>query len=133
LIAIFLWIPDTRTLYDVPSSVSRRLRVLGDMFSDCCYLYAGLAKRLPMQFFELLKKTAKEGDPGISDSDTVKLIDKIFSARFGGYFGPIVLNIGDNMRTMHKLDLIADIVIPGHDPELLRMNVIPDKYDIENV
>ena len=44
-----------------------------------------------------------------------------------------MLNIGDNMRNMHKLDLLADIVIPAHDPELLRMNAIPDKYDIENV
>lgn len=102
-------------------------------FGDSCCLYAGLAKRFPMQFFDLVKKTSKEGDPGLADPDTARLIDRIFSARFGGYFGPIVLNMGDNMRTMHKLDLMADIVIPAHDPELLRMNVLPDKYDIENV
>ncbi|MGD0276372.1 MAG: hypothetical protein ABSB79_10010 [Syntrophales bacterium] len=102
-------------------------------FGDCCCLYAGLAKRFPMQFFDLVKKTAKEGDSGISDPETAKVINKIFSARFGGYFGPIVLNSGENMRTMHKLDLLADIVIPAHDQDLLRMNIIPDKYDIEKV
>jgi hypothetical protein len=32
-----------------------------------------------------------------------------------------------------KLILIVDIVIPGHGRERLRMNVIPDKYDIEKV
>jgi len=32
-----------------------------------------------------------------------------------------------------KLNLMADMVIPGHDPELLRMDVIPDKYDIEKL
>lgn len=32
-----------------------------------------------------------------------------------------------------KLNLMADIVIPANDLELLRMNVIPDKYDIEKL
>lgn len=32
-----------------------------------------------------------------------------------------------------KLNLIADIVIPVHDPEMLRIDVIPDKHDIKNV
>jgi len=102
-------------------------------FGDCCNFYAGMAKRFPMQFFSLIQKSRKEGSPDPSDPEVGKLINKIFSARFGGYYGPIVLNIGDNIRTMHKLDLMADIVIPGHDPELLRMDVIPDKYDIEEL
>jgi hypothetical protein len=34
---------------------------------------------------------------------------------------------------MHKLNLMADIVIPRHDSELLRMDILPDKYDIEKV
>ena len=102
-------------------------------FGDCCCFYAGIAKRFPMQFFDLLKKTAKEGGPDASDPEVGKVINKIFSARYGGYFGPIVLNIGDNIRTMHKLNMMADIVIPAHDHELIRMNLIPDKYDIEKV
>lgn len=103
------------------------------IFGDCCCFYAGLAKRFPMHFFDLIKKTSNEESPGMEDPETAKVITKIFSARYGGYFGPIVLNSGENMRTMHKLDLMADIVIPAHDPELLRMNIIPDKYDIEDL
>jgi hypothetical protein len=39
------------------------------------------------------------------------------SARYGGYFGPSILNPGDIMRALAKLDLMTDIVIPGHDPD----------------
>jgi hypothetical protein len=35
------------------------------------------------------------------------------------------------MRTLCKLDMMADMVIPGHDAELLKMKVIPDDYTIE--
>ncbi len=45
--------------------------------------------------------------------------------------GRSILNPGDIMRTLAKLDLMADFVIPGRDPELTRMKVIPDDYDIE--
>jgi len=44
--------------------------------------------------------------------------------------GPSVLNPGDIMRSLVKLDMMADIVIPGHDPELLSMKVIPDDHDL---
>lgn len=35
------------------------------------------------------------------------------------------------MRTLGKRDVMADMVIPGHDAELLKMKVIPDHYTIE--
>jgi hypothetical protein len=28
--------------------------------------------------------------------------------------------------------LMADIVIPGHDPGLVRIKALPDGYDLEN-
>lgn len=55
----------------------------------------------------------------------------MFGPRYGGYFGPAILNPGDIMRTLGKRDLMADMVIPGHDAELLKMKVIPDHYTIE--
>jgi len=105
------------------------------MFSDCCYLYAGLAKRFPMQFFELASKAAQSAKEPVSlqDPEVAKTIDKIFNGRYGGYFGPNIINPGDNMRSMHKLDLMADIVVPGHDPMLVDMKVIPDDYHLEGL
>ncbi|ACL05843.1 beta-lactamase domain protein [Desulfatibacillum aliphaticivorans] len=105
------------------------------IFSDCCYLYAGLAKRFPAQFFELMSKAAASSKEPVDmqNPEVAAALDKVFSGRFGGYFGPNIINPEENMRSMQKLDLLADIVVPGHDPELVRMNVIPDKYDIEEI
>lgn len=103
------------------------------MFSDSCYLYAGLAKRFPMQFFDLMgkvSKTAKE-PVNLQDPEVSRTIEKIFNGRYGGYFGPNIINPGENMRNMHKLNLMADIVVPGHDPMLVDMKVIPDDYHLE--
>ena len=103
------------------------------MFSDCCYLYAGLAKRFPMQFFELMNKvTASAKEPvDTSRPEVAETINKIFSSKYGGYFGPSIINPGENMRSMHKLNMMADIVVPGHDPMLVDMKVIPDDYHLE--
>lgn len=105
------------------------------IFGDCCYLYAGLAKRFPLQFFDLMGKVSKSAkDPvDLQDPEVALVIDKIFSSRFGGYFGPNIINPGDNMRSMHKLDSMADIVIPGHDPLLVDIKVIPDDYHLEEL
>jgi N-acyl homoserine lactone hydrolase len=103
------------------------------MFSDCCYLYAGLAKRFPAQFFELMGKAGTSGGEPIdlSKPEVAMALDKVFSSKYGGYFGPNIINPGDNMRSMHKLDLMADIVVPGHEPMLVDMKVIPDDYHLE--
>jgi glyoxylase-like metal-dependent hydrolase (beta-lactamase superfamily II) len=103
------------------------------MFSDSCYLYAGLAKRFPTQFFELMGKASKAAkEPvNLSDPEVVRTIDRIFNGRYGGYFGPNIINPGENMRQMHKLNLMAEIVVPGHDPMLVDMKVIPDDYHLE--
>ena len=55
----------------------------------------------------------------------------IMSPVAAGDTGPAILNPGDIMRTLGKLDLMADMVVPGHDAELLNMKVIPDDYPIE--
>lgn len=103
------------------------------MFSDTCYLFAGLAKRFPMQFFELLGKAAAGAKEPVDTSrpEVAKAVDQVFNGRYGGYFGPNIINPGENMRSMHKLNLMADIVIPGHDPMLVDMKIIPDDYHLE--
>ena len=42
-----------------------------------------------------------------------------------------MLNLGDIMRALSKLGIMADVVVPGHDAELFKMKVIPDDYTIE--
>ena len=105
------------------------------MFSDSCYLFAGLAKRFPMQFFELMGKVSKNAKEPINlqDPEVSKVVEKIFNSRFGGYYGTNIINPGENMRSMQKLDLMAEIVVPGHDPLLVDMKVIPDDYHMEGL
>lgn len=104
------------------------------IFGDAAYLYGGLAKRFPKQFYEVVEKGGVAGRKlDLEDPEVQQVLNKVFNARFGGYFGPSILNPGDIMRTLAKLDQMADIVIPGHDPELIRMKVIPDDYDLEEV
>jgi N-acyl homoserine lactone hydrolase len=104
------------------------------IFGDAAYLYGGLAKRFPKQFYEVVEKGGVAGRKlDLEDPEVQEVLNKVFNARFGGYFGPSILNPGDIMRTLAKLDQMADIVIPGHDPELIRMKVIPDDYDLEEI
>lgn len=102
---------------------------------DALAFYAGMAKRFPKQLKDLMDKArAAAGGKGLdmSNPEVAKFMGKIFSARFGGYFGPVILNQGENMRSLHMLDEMADIVIPAHDPLLLDMKVIPDDYHLED-
>jgi N-acyl homoserine lactone hydrolase len=102
------------------------------IFGDAVYLYAGLAKRFPKKFYEVVALGGVGGKkPDLNDPKVVETFTKVFNARYGGYFGPSVLNPGDIMRSLAKLDLMADIVVPGHDPELLKMKTIPDDYNVE--
>jgi len=102
------------------------------IMGDALYLYGGLAKRFPKQFYEVVEKGGVAGKKvDLTDPEVQMVLKKVFGARYGGYFGPSVLNPGDIMRSLAKLDLMADIIIPGHDPELIRMKVIPDDYDLE--
>jgi len=103
------------------------------MFSDCCYLFAGLAKRFPLQFFELMGKVSQSAKEPVNlqDPEVSRVVETIFNSRFGGYYGPNIINPGENMRSMHKLNLMAEIVVPGHDPLLVDMKVIPDDYQLE--
>lgn len=104
------------------------------IFGDAAYLYGGLAKRFPKQFYEVVEKGGVAGRKlDLEDPEVQQVLNKVFNARFGGYFGPSILNPGDIMRTLAMLDQMADIVIPGHDPELIRMKVIPEDYDLEEV
>jgi len=104
------------------------------LFGDALYLYGGLAKRFPEHFLDVVSKGGVAGKKiDMDDPEVKEVINKAFNARYGGYFGPSILNPGDIMRTLGKLDLMADIVIPGHDPELTRMEVIPDDYDLEEL
>jgi N-acyl homoserine lactone hydrolase len=102
------------------------------IMGDASYMYGGLSKRFPKQFADLVKKSmsVKNAPINFTAPDVQKEIGKIMNARFGGYFGPSVLNPGQNMQSMQKLDLMADIIIPGHDLLLLGMKVIPDDYNL---
>jgi glyoxylase-like metal-dependent hydrolase (beta-lactamase superfamily II) len=102
------------------------------IMGDAVYLYAGLAKRFPAQFYEVVAKGGVAGkELDLQDPEVQEVLARVFGARYGGYFGPSILNPGEIMRSLAKLDLMADIVIPGHDPILARMQVIPDDYDLE--
>lgn len=104
------------------------------IFGDALYMYAGLAKRFPNQFYSIVAKGGVAGRPiDLEDPEVQDVLAKVFNGRYGGYFGPSILNPGDIMRTLGKLDMMADIVIPGHDPLLIDMPVIPDDYHIEEV
>jgi glyoxylase-like metal-dependent hydrolase (beta-lactamase superfamily II) len=96
---------------------------------DSSYLYAGFAKRFPQKFREVMALGSEPID--VANPEVPAVLQKIMTARYGGYFGPAIINPEENMRSMAKLDLLADIIVPGHDPELLRMKVIPDDYDLE--
>lgn len=100
------------------------------LFSDCCYLYAGLAKRFPTQFLDLMARVSRSAKEPIDlqAPKVARTLDQIFNGRYGGYFGPNILYPGQNMRSMHRLNLMADIVVPGHDPMLVEMKAIPDDY-----
>jgi glyoxylase-like metal-dependent hydrolase (beta-lactamase superfamily II) len=102
------------------------------IFGDALYMYAGMAKRFPAQFLDVVTKAGVAGKKlELEDPKVRAVVEKIMNARYGGYFGPAILNVGHIMRTLNKLDMMADIVIPGHDAELLKMKVIPDDYSIE--
>lgn len=101
---------------------------------DAVYLYGGLAKRFPNEFYSVVAKGGVAGRAlDMDDPEVQEVIAKVFNARYGGYFGPSVLNPGDIMRSLSKLDMMADIIIPGHDPLLLDMPVIPDDYHLEEL
>jgi glyoxylase-like metal-dependent hydrolase (beta-lactamase superfamily II) len=102
------------------------------IFGDAAYMYAGLAKRFPAKFLEIVSLGGVAGQKvDLEDPDVQRTIAKVWGARYGGYFGPAILNPGEIMRTLARLDMMADVVIPGHDPELVRMKVLPDDYDLE--
>lgn len=104
------------------------------IFGDALYMFAGMVKRFPQKFMEVVAKGGMAGKKfDLQDPEVKQVLDRVLNARYGGYFGPAILNPGDIMRTLAKLDLMADIVIPGHDPELVRMKVIPDDYDLEKL
>jgi glyoxylase-like metal-dependent hydrolase (beta-lactamase superfamily II) len=99
---------------------------------DTLYLYGGMAKRFPQHFYELAGKGGVSGQKlDLSDPEVQQTLARVFNSRYGGYFGPSILNAGDIMRSLARLDVMADIIVPAHDPELLRMKVIPDDYDLE--
>ena len=104
------------------------------IFGDAVYLYAGLAKRFPNEFYSVVAKGGVAGRAlDMEDPEVQEVVAKVFNARFGGYFGPSILNPGDIMRSLSKLDMMADIVIPGHDSLLIEMPVIPDDYHLEEL
>ncbi|MGQ9475967.1 MAG: N-acyl homoserine lactonase family protein [Actinomycetota bacterium] len=102
------------------------------IFGDAAYMYAGLAKRFPAKFMEIVSLGGVAGrEVDLQDPEVQETLARVWGSRYGGYFGPSILNPGEIMRTLAKLDMMADIVIPGHDPELIRMKVIPEDYDLE--
>lgn len=109
------------------------------IMGDTMYMYGGLSKRFPEHFTELLMKSAQAlrlepGTPefqeyieGMLESNT--LINA--RGRYAGYFGPSISNPGENVKSISKLDMIADLVLVHHDAEMHKMKVIPDDYHLE--
>jgi len=103
------------------------------LMGDSLYMLGGMAKRFPKLFFELLEKNASVNTGKSMDLKTPEMqveVAKVFNSRFGGYFGPCILNPGQNMQSLQKLDLMADIIVTSHDPLMSNMKVIPDDYNL---
>lgn len=100
------------------------------IMGDTLYMYGGMAKRFPKQFMGLAEKSSIGKMTDFASPEAQEIVQKVFNARFGGFFGPCILNPGQNMQSLEKLDLMADIIVPGHDPVLMDMKVIPDDYTL---
>jgi N-acyl homoserine lactone hydrolase len=102
------------------------------LLGDSAYLLGGFAKRFPKQFADLIQKTmsVKHAPVDFTAPEAQKDIANIFGARYGGFFGPCILNPGQNVQSMSKLDMMADILLPSHDLQMLKWKVIPDDYDL---
>lgn len=104
------------------------------LMGDSLYMMGGMAKRFPKLFMELIEKSAsvqREGGIDFKSPEMQVEITKVFNARFGGYFGPSILNPGQNMQTLQKLDVMAEMIVTSHDAMLHAMKVIPDDYPFE--
>ncbi len=102
------------------------------LLGDAAYLLGGFAKRFPNRFADLIQKTVsvKHASIDFTAESAQKDIANVFGARFGGLFGPCILNPGQNVQSLNKLDLMADILLPSHDVAMLKWKVIPDDYDL---
>lgn len=102
------------------------------LLGDSAYLLGGFAKRFPKRFADLIEKTVsvKHAPVNFTTEEAQKDIARVFGARFGGLFGPSILNPGQNVQSLNKLDLMADILLPSHDVAMLKWKVIPDDYDL---
>lgn len=102
------------------------------LLGDSAYLLGGFAKRFPQLFGDLIQKTmsVKHTPVDFTAQEAQKDIVNIFGARYGGFFGPCILNPGQNVQSMSKLDLMADMLLPSHDSQMLKWKVIPDDYDL---
>ncbi|MGD0276090.1 MAG: N-acyl homoserine lactonase family protein [Syntrophales bacterium] len=103
------------------------------LMGDSLYMLGGLSKRFPKLFLELIEKSASvktEHSLDYSSPAVQAELLKISNARFGGYYGPCILNPGQNMQSLQKLDLMADMIVTSHDPLMHNMKVIPDDYNL---
>lgn len=104
------------------------------IMGDTCYKYGGMAKRFPKQFQELLDFSASV--PG-SPIGTKPFMEEVLpmwfnNGRYATFFGPSISNPGQNVKSMNRLDMMADMVLTHHDALVGTMKVIPDDYNIED-
>ena len=68
------------------------------IFGDAAYMYAGLAKRFPAKFAEIVGLGGVAGKQvDLQDPEIRETIARVWGSRYGGYFGPSVLNPGEEM------------------------------------
>ena len=105
------------------------------LLGDAAYLLGGFAKRFPPLFADLMQKTMSVMNAPVNytSAEAQQDIVNVFGARFGGLFGPCILNPGQNVQSLNKLDLMADLLVPSHDVHMLKWKVLPDDYDLFDI
>lgn len=110
------------------------------IMGDTCYMYGGISRRFPEKYDDLLTKTVSVATKGMDpESDMFKMIDQGWrstleyattNGRHAAFFGPSIANPGENLASIEKLDMLADMVITHHDAAVGLMKCIPDDYHL---
>ena len=101
------------------------------ILGDAAYLLGGFAKRFPKKFLDVIQKTMSVNKSiDYTTEEVQKEMINVMGARFGGLYGPCILDPGKNVQSLNKLDLMGDLLITSHDPEVLNWKVIPDDYNL---
>lgn len=103
------------------------------IMGDCMYRYAGMPNRFPEQYEEMMKIDAQTMPNGHNRHNYLRAMhdNKPYQRYF--CFGPCIAKPGENMAQIEKMDLLSDMILVHHDPEVLKMKCIPDDYHMNDI